>query len=294
MGRDLAEAYPESRAAFEEADLALGFPLSELCFGGTDEELGLTENTQPAILATSVAALRALEARGVKAAAAAGHSLGEYTALVFAGALAFPDALRTVRRRGTFMQEAVPVGRGAMAAILGLDGARVAAICEEVAAGDVVCAANYNSPGQSVIAGDAAAVERAIAAAGAEGARRAVRLPVSAPFHCPLMGPAAARLRPVLDDVAFRDLRVPVYTNVDAKPVRAGPAAREALARQVEAPVRWQQAVEAMISDGIRTFVEIGPGRVLAGLLRKIDRGVEVWSAGDRAGIEATAGEWAH
>lgn len=287
------EAFPESRAAFEEADRALDLPLSRLCFAGSDSELALTENTQPAILATSVAALRALESRGVSAAAAAGHSLGEYTAHVAAGSIGYCEALRTVRCRGRFMQEAVAVGRGAMAAILGLDAEHVESLCRQVAANEVVAAANLNGPAQTVIAGDETAVARAVDAARRAGARRAVALAVSAPFHCKLMRPAAERLRPVLEALAIETPRVPVYTNVDARPVRDSASARDALWRQVEAPVRWQALVEAMIADGFRTFVEIGPGRVLAGLLRKIDRDVEVFSAGEPQGVLAAAGELA-
>jgi [acyl-carrier-protein] S-malonyltransferase len=291
MGRDLYESYPESRELFEAADRALDAPLSRLCFEGGADELSLTENTQPSILGVSVAALRALEARGVRAVAAAGHSLGEYSAQVCAGTLDVLDALRTVRLRGRFMQEAVEVGQGAMAAILGLDLASVERVCAEVAGDEVVCPANVNSPTQIVIAGHAQAVSRAIDALGRAGARRGVRLPVSAPFHCPLMRPAAERLRPVLDELQFDTPAIPVYTNVDAKPVTDGPAARTALARQVEAPVRWHELVQTMIADGIDTFVEVGPGKVLSGLVRKIDRSARVLSAGDREGIEDTVSE---
>lgn len=293
MGRDLYDAFPESRDVFEIADRALDVELSRMCFEGSAEELALTENTQPAILACSVAALRALEARGLRAAAAAGHSLGEYTAHVFAGSLDLADALRTVRRRGRFMQDAVEVGAGAMSALLGLDPERVDAVCGEAAGCGVVSPANYNSPGQTVIAGDAEAVARAEQAALAAGARKAVRLPVSAPFHCALMRPAAQRLRPVLSELEFRALRVPVYSNVDARPVRSADAARDALIRQVAAPVRWQQSIEAMLADGMRTFIEVGPGRVLSGLLRKIDRDARALHAGDRGGVEATLAELA-
>jgi len=291
MGRDLHDSYPESRELFEAADRTLDSPLTRLCFEGSADELSLTENTQPSILGVSVAALRALEARGVRPVAAAGHSLGEYSAQVCAGTLDVLDALRTVRLRGRFMQEAVEVGRGAMAAILGLDLESVERVCVEVAGDEVVCPANVNSPTQIVIAGHAGAVSRAIEALGQAGSRRAVPLPVSAPFHCPLMRPAAERLRPVLDELRFDTPAIPVYTNVDAKPVTDGPAARTALARQVEAPVRWHELVQAMIADGIDTFVEVGPGKVLSGLVRKIDRSVRVLSAGDRDGIEDTVSE---
>ena len=245
------------------------------------------------MLVASVAALRALEARGLRAEAAAGHSLGEYSAHVFAGTLSAADAARTVRSRGRFMQEAVGVGEGAMAAILGLDSERVTALCVEAAGDEVVSAANLNSPVQTVIAGHKAAVERASSAALEAGARRAVPLPVSAPFHCSLMRPVAERLEGVLREVEFRKPAVPVYTNVDARPVSDAEAARDALIRQVEAPVRWQALIEAMLAEGIDTFVEVGPGRVLAGLVRKIDRKARVLSAGDRPGVEDTVSELA-
>jgi [acyl-carrier-protein] S-malonyltransferase len=293
MGRDLAETYRESREWFDDADRALGFPLSQLCFSGSPEQLALTENTQPAVLATSVAALRALEARGVRPAAAAGHSLGEYAAHVAAGTFSAVDGLRVVRERGRFMQEAVAVGAGAMAALVGLDPASVSRVCREAQQDQVVVPANLNGPTQIVIAGHAAAVGRASQLALEAGAKAAVPLAVSAPFHCPLMRPAAERLRPVLAAVEFRAPRFPVYTNVDAAPVLRADAAREALLRQVDAPVRWHESIEAMIASGIRTFVEVGPGRVLAGLVRKIARDVRVLSAGDRDGVEATIAELA-
>jgi len=291
MGRDLAEAYRESREWFEEADRALDFPLSGLCFGGSEQQLALTENTQPAVLAASVAALRVLEAHRLRPAAAAGHSLGEYAAHVAAGTLSAADALRIVRQRGRFMQEAVAVGAGAMAAIVGLDPASVSRVCREAAGDQIVVPANLNGPTQIVIAGHAAAVARAVELALAAGARGAVPLAVSAPFHCPLMRPAAERLRGLLADVEFRPPRFPVYTNVDAEPVREASAARDALVRQVDAPVRWHESIHAMIASGIRTFVEVGPGRVLAGLVRRIDRQVRVLGAGDRDGVAATIAE---
>lgn len=292
MGRDLAEAFPESREFFAQADRALDGSISRLCFAGTADELSLTENTQPAILAVSIAALRALEARGLRCAAAAGHSLGEYGALVAAGTLDALDALRTVRLRGRFMQDAVAPGEGAMAAIVGLDHEAVERICREVAADEVVCPANLNGPSQIVIAGHAGAVTRAAEAANRAGAR-AIPLAVSAPFHCPLMRPAAERLRPILAGLSFLRPQVPVYANVSAEVLPDGAAAREALVRQVESPVRWYELMRAMIAAGFRTFVEVGPGKVLAGLARKIDRGTSVLHAGDRAGIEATIAELA-
>lgn len=276
MGRELAQAFPESREVFDLADRVLGEPLSQLCFGGDEERLALTENTQPAILTVSVAALRALELRGLTARAAAGHSLGEYTAHVAAGTLDFADALRAVRLRGRFMQEAVPVGTGAMAAILGLEPDALERICRDAARGQVVCPANLNGPGQVVISGHAEAVERASAAALAAGARRAVPLAVSAPFHSPLMRPAAERLAPVLQSIEFRDPMFPVYANATATPVTTAADARAALLEQVASPVRWEASIGAMSDAGIDTFVEIGPGRVLSGLARRIRKSARV------------------
>ncbi len=291
MGRDLAERFPESRAVFEAADRALGFPMSALCFEGSAEELALTENTQPALLTASIAAWQALAAGGLAPVAAAGHSLGEYSAQVAASAVAFDDAVRAVRQRGRFMQEAVAVGEGAMAAILGLPPDEVVAACREAAGDEVVDPANFNGPKQTVIAGHVAAVARAEAAALEAGASRTVPLDVSAPFHSSLMTPAGERLAPVLDEIRFADSSFPVYTNVDAEPVRRADGARDALIRQVARPVRWQQSVEAMIKDGIRLFVEVGPGKVLAGLVRRIDRDTKVLAAGDVAGVERVLGE---
>jgi [acyl-carrier-protein] S-malonyltransferase len=289
MGRELALAFPESRAVFEEADAALGFALSRLCFEGPEEELQLTANTQPAILATSIAALRALVARGAPVPRfVAGHSLGEYSALVAASALPLADALRTVRRRGELMQEAVPVGTGAMAAILGLDLAAVEAACREAAGDEVVSPANVNSPGQVVIAGHAAAVERASARCKAAGAKRAVPLPVSAPFHCALMKPAQDRLEPVLRALSFVDPAVPLVNNVDARVVTAAETCRDGLVRQVSGAVRWQESVELLLREGVTTFVEVGPGGVLGGLVRKIARGVRVLGVESPASLEAT------
>ncbi len=291
MGRALASAWPECAEVFRLADDALGTPLSRECFEGTEAELARTETTQPAILTVSVAALRGLERLGVRPVAASGHSLGEYSAHVAAGTLRFEDAVRAVRLRGRFMQDAVPEGRGAMAAILGLDPAEVARICLECADGDVVAAANFNGPGQVVIAGDARAVRRAGERAIQAGARKAIPLPVSAPFHCALMEPARIRLAPVLEAIEFRDPTVPVFTNVDAAPVETGGAAREALLRQVCSPVRWEDLVRRMADSGVDTFVEVGPGRVLAGLVRRILKDVRVLPAAEPREIEAVARE---
>jgi [acyl-carrier-protein] S-malonyltransferase len=289
MGRALAEAFPESRKVFEEADSSVGFSLARLCFEGPEAELQLTANTQPAILATSIAALGPLVARGVRPAWVAGHSLGEYSALVAAGALPLADALRTVRRRGQYMQEAVPVGVGAMAAILGLDLPSIETACREAAEGEVVSPANVNSPGQVVIAGHAAAVDRASERCMAAGAKRAVRLPVSAPFHCALMKPAQDRLAPELAALAFGDPVVPLVNNVDARVVRDASSCREGLVRQVSGAVRWQESVELLAREGVTTFVEVGPGTVLSGLVRKIAKGVRVRSVDSPESLETAA-----
>lgn len=288
MGRNLAENFPESRAVFEEADAALGFPISSICFEGSEEELKLTENTQPAILTVSVAACRALEKRGITPDIAAGHSLGEYSALVAAGALDFATAVKLVRGRGRYMQEAVPPGEGAMAAILGLSPADVAEVCRKAAQRDVVTPANLNSPEQTVISGHAAAVKRAVEIASQSGAKRAVILPVSAPFHCALMAPAQERLEPDLRAANFNPLRLPVVNNVDAEAVTSGDEAREALIRQVTQPVRWLDSVRDMIEDGVTIFVEVGPGKVLLGLLRQIDRSVRGLNVEDAATLQST------
>jgi [acyl-carrier-protein] S-malonyltransferase len=280
MGKALAAAFPEARAAFEEADAALGRSLSGLCFDGPDDQLTLTENTQPAILATSVAAWRVLEARGLAAAWAAGHSLGEYSAHVAAGTLAFADAVRIVSHRGRYMQEAVPVGTGAMAAVLGLDAVTVAAACEAAAQGDVVSPANLNAPGQVVIAGTKAAVARAGVEARARGARRVIALNVSAPFHCALMAPAQARLEPELRALAVQAPRVPVVANIDGQPRRDATSAIDALVAQVSGAVRWEDVIGYLVSSGVRAYVEVAPGTVLAGLVRKIDREAQVVSFG--------------
>jgi [acyl-carrier-protein] S-malonyltransferase len=289
MGKALFEAFPESRAVFDEVDGALAFPLSRLCFEGPESDLQLTANTQPAILATSIAAQRALFARGLRADWMAGHSLGEYSALVAAGSLDLGPAVQTVRRRGQYMQEAVPVGQGAMAAVLALDLPAIEKACREAARGEVVAPANVNSPGQVVIAGDSAAVDRALEACKLAGAKRAIRLPVSAPFHCALMMPAQRRLSADLDRLAFRDPATPLVNNVDARVVRAAEACREGLVRQVSSPVRWQESVEVLVREGVDTFVEVGPGAVLAGLVKKIDKTVRVMSVEDPVSLEAAA-----
>ncbi len=276
MGQALADAFPECRAVFDEADAALGEPLSTICFEGPDDRLRLTANTQPAILTVSVAAARLLASRGILPGIVAGHSLGEYSAHVAAGTLTFADAVRIVRRRGRYMQEAVPVGLGAMAAILGLDNAGVARACAEAAEGEIVAPANLNAPGQVVIAGTAAAVARAGVRAKALGAKRVVPLPVSAPFHCELMKPAQDRLAPELRALAVRSPIVPVIANVDAEPKTDGQAAVEALVQQVASPVRWEEVVRRLASAGVRAYVEVGPGAVLSGLVRKIDREARV------------------
>ena len=271
MGRELAEKYAAAREIFEEADDALGFALSRLCFDGPAEDLQLTENTQPAILATSVAALRAVEGEGLpRPAFVAGHSLGEYSALVAAGALSLADAVRTVRKRGRYMQEAVPVGVGAMAAVLGADLETIESVCAEARQGSEVCgAANINSPGQIVIAGSAAAVERAIPLLKERGAKRAILLKVSAPFHCALMLPAQERLAADLEQIEFKDLNVPLVTNVDARVIKTGAEARDSLVRQVSSPVRWRETVELLAREGVETFMEVGAGKVLGGLVRQ-------------------------
>jgi [acyl-carrier-protein] S-malonyltransferase len=289
MGRELADKFPAARAAFDEADDALGFRVSQLCFEGPAEELQLTENTQPAILTTSVAALRALESEGLpRPSFVAGHSLGEYSALVAAGALSLADAVRTVRARGRYMQEAVPVGVGAMAAILGAEAKAVEEACDEAARGQVCGPANLNSPKQIVIAGDAAAVERALEILKSRGVRKAVRLNVSAPFHCALMRPAQERLARDLEGVGFKDLNVPLVTNVDARLIRRGDEARDALVRQVSSPVRWSESVELLTKEhGVVSFVEVGPGKVLSGLLRQIAPEARAINVEDAAGVAA-------
>ncbi len=282
MGRALADAFPIARQTFAEADEALGESLSRLIWDGPEDALMLTENTQPAILTTSVAAYRALEAEGLTAGTAfvAGHSLGEYSAHVAAGTFGFADAVRTVRRRGQYMQQAVPVGTGAMSAILGLDADKVAQACEEASQGEVVSPANLNGGGQVVIAGARAAVERAGARAKALGAKRVVPLPVSAPFHCALMKPAEDRLAPDLKALKVSDPRVPVVANVDATPKRDGASAIDALIRQVSSTVRWEESVRRLASEGVTAYVEVGPGSVLSGLIRKIHKEANVAAVG--------------
>jgi [acyl-carrier-protein] S-malonyltransferase len=289
MGRALAEAFPICRETFDEADAALGAPLSRIIFEGPEEQLTLTENTQPAILAVSTAAARLLASRGLVPAFVAGHSLGEYSANVAAGTFSFVDALRLVRRRGRYMQEAVPAGEGAMAAILGLDAEQVLQACREAANGDVVSPANMNGAGQVVIAGGREAVARASDRARALGARRVIPLAVSAPFHCALMKPAEDRLAPELRAIQTQTPRVPIVANVDAEPKREAQAAIEALVQQVSAPVRWEAVVRRLASEGVTTYVEVGPGTVLSGLVRKIHREAVVVNFGspdDLAAIE--------
>jgi [acyl-carrier-protein] S-malonyltransferase len=290
MGKALAEEFAICRDTFAEADAALGEPLSRLCFEGPDDQLALTENTQPAILAVSVAAWRLLDSKGVRPAFVAGHSLGEYSANVAAGTLRFADALRIVRRRGQYMQQAVPVGTGAMSAILGLDAAVVAQACEEAAQGEVVSPANLNGAGQVVIAGARNAVARAGERAKALGAKRVVPLPVSAPFHCALMQPAADRLEPELRALPAADPSVPIVANVDAVPRRRAADAIDALVAQIVSPVRWEESVRRLASEGVTTYVEVGPGTVLSGLVRKIHREATVTSfaaPSDVAAVEA-------
>lgn len=272
MGRELAEMFSSAREVFEEADRALGFAISKLCFEGPAEELQLTANTQPAILTASVAAARVLHEKGIRADYVAGHSLGEYSALVVARSLRLADAVRLVRKRGQYMQEAVPVGQGAMAALLGLDIATAEDVCREAAQGEVVSPANFNSPSQVVIAGHAAAVARAVEGAKSRGAKRAILLNVSAPFHCALMKPAQERLCRDLDDTEFSDLEVPLVNNVEARAVRGAAEAREGLKRQVTMPVRWDPSMRALQAEKVEAFVEVGPGKALSGLLRQIDR----------------------
>jgi [acyl-carrier-protein] S-malonyltransferase len=288
MGKDLAEKFEAAKKIFEEADEALGFALSELCFNGPAEDLQLTENTQPAILTTSIATLRAMEAASFpQPDFVAGHSLGEYSALVAANSLSLGDAVKTVRARGRYMQDAVPIGSGAMAAILGSDLETVNAGCAEAAQGQVCSAANINSPGQIVIAGDAAAIDRAIPILKARGAKRAVKLNVSAPFHCALMQPAQERLAADLGNISFTDARMALVTNVDAAPQQNADKLRDSLVRQVSRPVRWLESVEFLINQGVQTFIEIGPGKVLSGLVRQIDRSVRCLNVEDEATLRA-------
>jgi malonyl CoA-acyl carrier protein transacylase len=288
MGKELSEKYAIARAVFEEADKALGFSISKMCFAGTEEDLKLTANTQPAILACSVAAFRVAAEKGLQADFVAGHSLGEYSALVAAGGLKFADAVELVRKRGQYMQDAVPAGVGAMAAILGLSPAVVADACKRAAENEVCTPANQNSPEQTVISGHATAVKRAVEIASQLGAKRAVILPVSAPFHCALMMPAQEKLAADLDKTAFSDLSVPLVTNVDADTETTGNEAKDALVRQVSMPVRWEESVRLLIDEGVNTFVEVGPGRVLTGLLRQIERSVAALNIEDEKSLATT------
>jgi len=290
MGRGLVEAFPEARASFEEADAAFGGSLSQLCFEGPEDQLTLTENTQPAILTVSIAAQRVLASRGIEPSFVAGHSLGEYSANVAAGTLQFAETVRVVRRRGQYMQEAVPVGTGAMAAILGLEPDLVRQACEEAAQGEVVSPANINGGGQVVIAGAKDAVQRASDRAKALGARRAIALPVSAPFHCALMRPAQDRLTPELRAMHAANPRAPIVANVDAQPKRDARSAIEALVQQVSSPVLWEDVVRRLASEGVTTYVEVGPGTVLSGLVKKIQKEaivVNIATPDDLASVEA-------
>ncbi len=293
MGRELAERFPVAANTFAEADEACGFALSKLCFEGPEDELKLTENTQPAILTVSVAALRVLAERGVEPALAGGHSLGEWSAHVAAGTLSFADAVRAVKARGRAMQQAVPAGQGAMAAVLQLDAAQVAEACAEAAqeTGLTVAAANLNSPGQTVISGALAAVEKAAAIAKAKGARRAVMLPVSAPFHCALMQPAQEEVARVLAGLKINEPRIPVAANVTGGLVTSAEAARDALIRQVTGAVRWVDCVKALVGAGATTFVEVGPGKVLTGLMKQIDPAQKALNVEDAASLEKTLAE---
>jgi [acyl-carrier-protein] S-malonyltransferase len=292
MGRTLAGSYPEARRVFEVADAALGFSLSKLCFEGPEEQLRLTENTQPAMVAVSVAAVAVLQEKGIAPDYVAGHSLGEYSALVAAGSLDFGVAVQLVRKRGRYMQEAVPPGVGAMAALLKVPEGKLNAILGEAAQGEIVTAANLNSPDQIVIAGHGGAVRRAVELAQAAGAKRAVLLPVSAPFHCPLMKPAQDRLKADLDATPFRDLTVPLINNWQARAVRTGAEAREGLYQQVPNPVRWYDSMRALAAEGVTRFIEVGAGGVLTSLLRNIDaslRGAKFGEAEDWEKLAAWA-----
>jgi [acyl-carrier-protein] S-malonyltransferase len=286
MGKSLAEAYPEARAIFAEADDALGFKLSALCFEGPEEELKKTEHTQPAILTASVAAWSVLRARGEQPDFVAGHSLGEYSAVVAAGGLAFGDAVRLVRMRGRFMQEAVPQGVGAMAALLKLPEGKLDAILAEAAEGEVVSAANLNSPDQVVIAGHAGAVGRAMELAKAAGAKRAVALPVSAPFHCALMKPAQEKMRAELDAVEFRDLQVTLVNNWQARPVRAAADVKQGLLEQIPNPVQWVPSLRYLAAEGVTRGFEVGPGAVLTGLMKQTEPGIEIARRGEAKDFE--------
>jgi [acyl-carrier-protein] S-malonyltransferase len=285
MGKEAFDAYEEARRVYRAADLALGRRISRLCFDGPEEELTLTENAQPALLTTESALEAVLRSLGARPDYVAGHSLGEYSALVAASSLKLEDAVLLVRKRGRYMQEAVAVGAGAMAAVLGLSADEVADVCREASAGEVVEPANLNGAGQVVVAGHKAAVERAAMLARARGARKVISLAVSAPFHCSLMDPAAKALAADLELVDFEDLSVPLFTNVDARPITRAEEARDALLRQVSSPVRWEETIEKMASLGVDRFVEVGPGKVLSGLVRKIVRDASVWSVSTPDGV---------
>jgi [acyl-carrier-protein] S-malonyltransferase len=291
MGKDVAEAFPAARRVFDDIDAALGFSISQLCFEGPDDQLKLTENTQPAILAVSSAIHAVLEERGAtRRDVVAGHSLGEYSAIVSVGGLTPAEAAQIVRMRGRFMQEAVPVGTGGMAALIGPTVEEARAICEEAAEGEILSIANINAPGQIVIAGTKAAIDRAIIVAKAHGVRRALPLSVSAPFHCELMKPAEERLRPLLENAPFKDLWMSLVSNVDASPIGTATAVRNALVRQVASPVRWVESIQKMVAMGVRRFVEIGPGNVLTGLIKRIDPSVELINVSDVPSIEEFLG----
>src|SRR5579863_5016634 len=288
MGKELAEKYPSAKAVFDEADKALGFSISKICFEGTEDELKLTANTQPAILTVSVAVYRVLAEKGITPDFVAGHSLGEYSALVAAGSLKFADAVKLVRKRGSYMQDAVPAGVGAMAAIMGLSHAVVADACKRAEEGEICTAANLNSPEQTVISGHAGAVKRAVELASQLGAKRAVILAVSAPFHSALMMPAQEKLEKDLKHTEFSHLQVPLVTNVDADTIETGDEARDALVRQVSLPVRWEESIRLLVDDGVNTFVEVGPGRVLTGILRQIERSVATLNVEDDKSLAST------
>jgi [acyl-carrier-protein] S-malonyltransferase len=288
MGKELAEKYPAARAVFEEADNALGFSISKMCFEGSEEELKQTANTQPAILTVSVAAYRVVAEKGLAPDYVAGHSLGEYSALVAVGALDFSDAVRLVRKRGQYMQDAVPAGLGGMAAIMGISPAVVQDACKRAAMGEICTPANLNSPEQTVISGHASAVKRAVEIASQLGAKRSMMLAVSAPFHSALMMPAQEKLEKDLRATSFNDLQVPLVTNVDADTIRKGDEAREALVRQVTMPVRWQESMRLLLDEGVNTFLEVGPGKVLTGLMRQIERSVASLNVEDEKSLQAT------
>jgi len=286
MGKTLADAFPEAARVFQEADEALGFPLSRLCFEGPDDQLKLTENQQPALLTVSIAAHSVLTAKGIVPSYVAGHSLGEYSALVAAGSLRFADAVRLVRKRGQYMQQAVPEGVGAMAALLKLPDGKLDSVLAEAAEGEIVTPAGFNSPDQIVIAGHAAAVNRAVELAKAAGARRAVLLPVSAPFHCPLLKPAQDRLKPDLDATEFRDLTVPLVNNWRAREIHTAAEAREGLYHQIPNPVRWLESIRLLASRGVTRFIEVGAGAALTGMLRNIDPSLTGVKFGEAADLE--------